>query len=892
MKNLKLKSSVLLASIAVQCFSGLSVNAEELTLSAKLAITDERGNYVDSLNGMKTLYGEIELSDAPGTADVFVGAYDAEGNLVSVGKTELGENETSAEFSFETSGEQVSVEAFVWDKNQKPLTDKVNVWNVRTEGLYEWFGLAAEGFYQTTAENVTTKWVWGDTPDGAFWSFDPAIDQYLIFNNAAYGGKWIKYQVTAGGNVYESEPRLMSYYPLRGAETISGARKTTPNEYVFEVDGMELVLLEVTDSDTAKFKVMSKNGLGDAVSYCPYFNPVGGAETENLPQAVKDVQASNPNVTGVISFHGMYYYLNNDLKNAGYIPQSVLNNIDNSITVITNMGPWGAVECIMPAWGGITLPDINEVIKYKDRLGFADDGKDWWTRSIINNDYQYIYVKGSDPVNYNTTAGGYQVPWDQLYANVRPMMYLNEDFFTNVKVDLSKAGAEIKKAVRKLYGYDELLNAGYTEEELALYYTGSEISNLEISGEMKQGSTLTASVDGDANATFEWQIAGTEDGLYEVVATGNSYAPTFADNGKYLKAVAYGTNGDSLETAPMLISSIREDFAGTLSDVTIKGIFYAGNYLYADYTLNDMTEDEIANYAWYVSDAENGVYSPAGIEKSVATEDIEADRYYYCEITIADGTKYTTPVQKVDKRIWARWDNDSTQDPGNIDTATEALTTAALDSNPEYMFTVDGHDFVLLDTIGTSDTARYKVIAENTYGKYKYSELDGEAFTSQFPEAITSHVDYKVFRTGTLNSWMGYTIGGCVNTDEDYNGYHGFYPGNIDDFVKYKNIVGLRAYNRNDYLVSDNPTPVFFGTHTNAVQSADRNMFALGVEGETVVIKNDCNNQWAPDLYYEVRPIFYLDKDFFTEEAAFVEYMGSKVQEMIAASSADGVGAL
>ena len=889
MKNLRTKASIVLTAMAVQTFAGLSVSAEETSFSARLSMLDERGNYMEALSGETTLYGELELSSVPGgEADVFVGAYDTDGKLVSVGKTEMAADETKAEFEFATTGEQVSVQAFVWGENQKPLVDKINVWNVTSKGLYEWFGLACDGAYQTTSEDVSMCWMWGDTPETIIYRHPYAIDEHLILNDAGYAGKWVQFCVTVDGVTYKSEPKQITSYPIRGAETISDARRTSADEYVFEVDGVEFVLLEETDSDTAKFKIMSKNGLGDAVSYCPYFNPVGGAEAENLPQAVKDVQAGNPNVTGVISFHGMYYYLNNDFKNMGYIPQSVLDNIDNSIQVITNTGPWGNVECIMPIWGGITLPDINEVIKYKDRIGFADDDKNWWTRSVINSGYDYIYVKGADSANYNTTASGFQVPWDQIYAYVRPMMYLNRDFFKTVKLDLSKVGAEIKKTIRRVCSYDELLELGYTAEELALYYTGSEISNLTISGEMGQGTTLTASVDGDA--TFEWQVANTIDGVYETMATGESYSPSLDVNGKYLKVVAYATNGESLSSDPQLIVSLREDFAGTLSDVQVRGIFYAGNYLYAGYTLNDMTEDEVVSYAWYVSDAETGTYTLAGNESSVATEDIEFDRWYYCVITIADGTTYQTPVQKVDKRIWARWDEDGTNDPGNIAEATELLSNAPFDYDFEYSFSVDGHSFILLDTIQTSDTARYKVISADSYGLHWYRDLKGEGFTSLLPESIVAHADPKVFRTGTLNGGWIYTIGGCIAADAEYSGYHAFYPANMDDYVKYRNFIGLKVYNHTDALVSDEPTPVIYATHTNSLQAADRATYALGVINDELQIVNNCDNAWGWNGYpYEIRPVFYLDKDFFTEVET--EFIGIEAQKMIAAAI-EGVGAL
>lgn len=280
----------------------------------------------------------------------------------------------------------------------------------------------------------------------------------------------------------------------------------------------------------------------------------------------------------------------------------------------------------------------------------------------------------------------------------------------------------------------------------------------------------------------------------------------------------------------------------------------------------------------------------AGNESSVATEDIEFDRWYYCVITIADGTTYQTPVQKVDKRIWARWDEDGTNDPGNIAEATELLSNAPFDYDFEYSFSVDGHSFILLDTIQTSDTARYKVISADSYGLHWYRDLKGEGFTSLLPESIVEHADPKVFRTGTLNGGWIYTIGGCIAADAEYSGYHAFYPANMDDYVKYRNFIGLRVYNHTDALASDEPTPVIYATHTNSLQAADRATYALGVIDDELQIVNNCDNAWGWNGYpYEIRPVFYLDKDFFTEVET--EFIGIEAQKMIATAT-EGVGAL
>ncbi len=879
MKSNKTKALLLSACLLMQTAPALTVKAESLqVLSAKMSLYGSRGQLIYDIGGETDMSGSIKLESALAEdANAYFAIYDSDKKLVKVDKVAASAGDDEIDFEITSDGEEDRVlNAFIWDENQNPITPKIKLYNVKISALNNYMG-DYTAVYGGEADKVEYNWIHSNN-DGASWSsMGPETKSFEITDDQ-HANHTMGLEILADGVLYTADPleKFPSHWnwTRKDAQPLNGAALTSPEEYVFSVDGVEFVLLDITNKDTAKYMLVSKNTMGDAMLYNPYgtWTQATGSvfgEGDPVNEGYERYTESN-----FASFFPMYKYLNDETEGTGFkanhIPKSMWDYIDDSVYQTTNTHTWGDGMDIRTNWfGGIALPKVEEVIKYADRIGLSNDGKDWWTNSLIYGT-QYDgsavhYVAGSDENLVYTTqpsapnmAGRY----------VRPLFYVSKDFFNNVEIDLETAGAEIKKEIRKACSYDELTKF-YSEEVLDLYYgiDGMEIKNVTIDGELEMGAMLTAVTETELVAedeiSYAWYVADTEEGPFKKFSEDIDVLIDESLAGKYIKVKAYLLNGDSAESDVLYVSVFNESFEGTISNLAVRGIFVANNTLTVGYeSENGVTDDDIMSYVWYEGASKDGEFTVVSDQPTYKTVNTD-DMYYKVSVTLKNGVVYESePVKVVESEVY--YYSNGTNKP--------QLLAMNPKNNEDYIFTVteDGkeYNYLLLDTVDTADKARFMVMAVETYGMdYKYTELNTDGFKALLPTVITDNVDYTAWHEQSKDAWGGAK-----------GGLYGIAVPTAKILINYDHIIGVETYNINDPSKAN----VMFGTHTSSKQTADGGwMIRMGVNGAGAV-----EVDYSCGAYYhtndtETRPFFYLDKDFFTEAMIDFADMGSEVINMI-----------
>lgn len=232
--------------------------------------------------------------------------------------------------------------------------------------------------------------------------------------------------------------------------------KNSPKENIFSIDGtsQEFVLLETTDSDTSTFFVFAKDFYG------------------NMPFDTGGSPVFDPTNTKNVGF-----WLNNGLLSSGFVgenrktfrlPDGIIEHIDTNHEWKIEAGentPAHSVTC------GVCLPSQEEVLKHKDKIGVEDGIKDADVYTAHGWMLRDVYI-GPLSFRYNAPAEGLAgfgdiFSWDTAGKGIaiRPVFYLDREFFKEVKLDLNNIGANVISMFKKMYSMDELQNI-YTDEEL------------------------------------------------------------------------------------------------------------------------------------------------------------------------------------------------------------------------------------------------------------------------------------------------------------------------------------------------------------------------------------------------------------------------------------------
>ena len=279
------------------------------------------------------------------------------------------------------------------------------------------------------------------------------------------------------------------------------------------------------------------------------------------------------------------YWLNNDFLTNGNgkmkLPQSIVDNlVEKDWDVEDNISTNGTIPSTTTGYdeylelknsktgvttvrGKIALPSRTEFATYKSKIS-ADNTtqktyKNWggyYTRtgcteaSAVDNAVKYTnyfyHICGSNgaQATANLVRDGSLAKANTDAYPVRPIFWLEEDFFTTQKIDISKAGANVKKCIKSA-GYSELSNL-YEDDELE--ELGFDVANLpKINNIVLTGLRSIGSLNEifynyenalgkkEKDTQIEKYSGITEDGNYSYSGIISSLFLSESDRGKYIK---------------------------------------------------------------------------------------------------------------------------------------------------------------------------------------------------------------------------------------------------------------------------------------------------------------------------------------------------------------------
>ncbi len=177
----------------------------------------------------------------------------------------------------------------------------------------------------------------------------------------------------------------------------------------------------------------------------------------------------------------------------------------------------------------IALLSLKEYIMYSDKIGYQAKNYNkmsrsgWYLRSPMPNGNGVLTNKHIGYVqNTNGTVSGdgsiVAASSGGIKFGIRPCFWVSENYFKNVKIDISTAGSEVIKAIQSLDFADGL----YTDEELGTIH-GSSATLLKT---ITPGETY---VDKETGVAYAEAVEGAE--LLAVSATQADYEFTATTNG-------------------------------------------------------------------------------------------------------------------------------------------------------------------------------------------------------------------------------------------------------------------------------------------------------------------------------------------------------------------------
>ena len=901
-------------------FAGLILAGSVVSASAatgSLSVKDGSGAPLNDLSGattvnaVLTIDGEITPDEG---AKAYIAAYSS-GKLVAIDDASVSENITFDALTL-PGDETQTLKAFAWQGNLTPIIPVVTEWNNEPEEdeavltKYEIRGVPIAGnmlyfSYEGTAtdEDIANyTWMQATTEAGEYTEVagvnapEYKSQDLLTVGAAKVHDWWVKVKVTlSNGNEYTTEPFYL-YGGLAGTAGFVDAQRNwdipanaklySNEDYVFEVDGQKFVMLDtIPESDTGRFLVIAENTYGIA-----HYGATGvGTTTKegSVIAGLNDIEALLP--SEIMEYTSADSYYTGGYQNWTLYAPGLYNEI--------------------------SIPSVYEINEYADILGmYAENystGRSaiWALRtpkSEMNSQAWYVTwgVKAledgtiSKATTYNLkllNEGLTDKNISDFFREIRPIFYLDKSFLIE-QVDYSTAAPAIKKFMQDTYTKDEMLAAGYTEDELRYFGESFEgmISDLSIALDEEKVVRTDYVFEGPdeiAEAlSYQWKIADAENGTYSVIenATDVDFMPAIDMSGKYVKVTVLFPNGEKLESSPLLLDLHDAAYTKTLSTYAIRGILSSGNTLHFVYTSADGAADEDVYVKWYKSNALDGTYEDVAEGMTYTTTPVTANEYYYVVATLPSGVSYTTdkvtvtgynksnaywPNQMVDNNLlsggaWPRENNKETlleYTASGLQTEGSELYFAGATPycSEDYAFIVGGQTFILVDTVETSDTARYKVIADATYGKEKLDSTGLANVEARMPEAVTRHIDHTVWYEGSVDSF-GVYVGSAVS---------GVYSLSGNDIKNYGNKIGLISYNYesgepSEYILNANAKAKLNGGWMYVISSYDEEADVLNLR------INGANLGADTAKYAEIRPVFYLDKDFFTAEADNIIFAG------------------
>ena len=373
------------------------------------------------------------------------------------------------------------------------------------------------------------------------------------------------------------------------------------------------------------------------------------------------------------------YWLNNDfLEKGNYysrrtykLPDAIIRNLVEHDWLTEAGGPHTDFQQDYITRCKVALLSKTEAVKYYDRYGYADD------QSIASVLLRTAYGTGAQTVGTILTIIVKHVAKEAMIragksvknTGLRPVFYLDKDFFAKEKINITTAGDDIRKIIK----------TKHTAKELSAIYSKSEVAkltqelppqalNVHVVGNPIVGETLRCTYDYYAPAgqpeegtKISWirYEPGSSVGHTIVGANGMEYVPTAKDVGKGISVrvmpacasktgrvtEAYFYRNDILEI--MDVSNVYIEELKIIGNNTCGGTVFADyKYFHPAYLIEKGTV-----YEWQAAN-DDGVFTSVPILGSLRQADIPKDfgyKYIRCKVTLANGIDYVSEPLEVAK---------------------------------------------------------------------------------------------------------------------------------------------------------------------------------------------------------------------------------------------------
>jgi hypothetical protein len=209
------------------------------------------------------------------------------------------------------------------------------------------------------------------------------------------------------------------------------------------------------------------------------------------------------------------YFLNNEFLTEGYMDTTVneLKKMPAEITEYLNEHTWETEPATASASSTsqrakVALMSQTEYVQYAGKFGVKDNSRTWMFRTA-----RALTSDGKSILRYfDETSGHFTSSWPSNTAlYIRPLFYLDETFFTSVKLNSAYMGSEVKKLVGSA-STQQLSSVGYTQSEIEMILNSAENSVLNASIEFPEETVYEqetyCNVVVSSNGSYELTVSG------------------------------------------------------------------------------------------------------------------------------------------------------------------------------------------------------------------------------------------------------------------------------------------------------------------------------------------------------------------------------------------------
>lgn len=302
--------------------------------------------------------------------------------------------------------------------------------------------------------------------------------------------------------------------------TLTDTVDKAPVKWTFTYDGVDYILLDRFNDDDSRYLIMTKKSLISATLFS------GGSQ----------------------NIHLTFDWLNNrgDFTENGFrntelypntLPQAILSHVNEK--AVWQLEPKMFAVDVTTQTGGLALPSVTELRKYKDKMSIKDDAR-WWFRTPDgrSSDGRNMLVAGTEL----SIMGSW--PGSEAKAGIRPIFYVDKDFFNEVKVE--NMGTEVAKAISGDVNRASLKALGYTPMEIYNIIGGTEPSvkvQYSTSGNNSTADFAVKGYDTGDKLTFIYAIYS-EDNSELLAINIEQGTVTADDNGTVTKSVTISNAPD------------------------------------------------------------------------------------------------------------------------------------------------------------------------------------------------------------------------------------------------------------------------------------------------------------------------------------------------------------